>query len=214
MSSNLITRLRNLAERYHVNAFYDIAIFAAILILFHLLWRFTIGWLVTVPLFMNSMEGMSRFVFVQCKWIMTDVMNLQIVSFDQLTVGNATYENVFYYSPTNAYNAVNTSCSGLKQFLQFAILMLIYPGPWRHKAWYIPLGIVILHLVNLVRIVGMTFVMMNKPENWDFWHDDIFRPLFYVVMFALWVFWNERFFLKRLKEKRKLKEVPGTTNTH
>jgi len=76
--------------------------------------------------------------------------------------------------------------------IQFALLMAIFPGPWRHKLWYIPLGIFIVHLTNLFRIIGLAVVLVTVPDYWDFSHDNIFRPLFYVVIFGLWVYWVEK----------------------
>jgi len=63
------------------------------------------------------------------------------------------------------------------------------------------MGILIVHLVNVFRIVGMVFVTMYLPQYWDFIHDWVMRPFFYVVMFLLWVWWNEKFYLKYKKAK-------------
>ncbi len=41
----------------------------------------------------------------------------------------------------NGYVGVNESCSGLKQFYQIAVLFILFPGPWKHKLWYIPIWI-------------------------------------------------------------------------
>jgi exosortase/archaeosortase family protein len=100
----------------------------------------------------------------------------------------------------NGYVAVNESCSGLKIFLQFTVLMILFPGPWKHKLWYIPAGLIILHLTNIFRIVGLAQVTISLPQYWDFSHDYFFRPLFYVVIFTLWVIWVEYFYTKKEPE--------------
>lgn len=51
-------------------------------------------------------------------------------------------DNMFIFPNTYAI-LVNGSCSGLKQFIQFALLMILFPGPWKHKLWFIPTGILI-----------------------------------------------------------------------
>lgn len=111
--------------------------------------------------------------------------------------------NVLHYHPTlidhtmyfdsAGYIAINEGCAGLKQFLQISLLFLIYPGPWKHKLWYIPLGILLMHATNLFRIVGLAEVLHQWPDYWKFSHDNIFRPLFYVVIFFMWVLWEEKF---------------------
>ena len=49
-----------------------------------------------------------------------------------------------------------------------------------------------MHLTNLFRMVGLAVVMNNWPEYWDFSHDNLFRPFFYLVIFLLWVWWVEK----------------------
>lgn len=111
--------------------------------------------------------------------------------------------NVLHYQPTlidhtmyfdsAGYIAINEGCAGLKQFLQVTMLFLIYPGPWKHKLWFIPLGIILMHATNLFRIVGLAEVLYQWPDYWKFSHDNVFRPLFYVVIFLMWVLWEEKF---------------------
>jgi len=86
---------------------------------------------------------------------------------------------------------VFSGCSGLKQFAQFALLMILYPGPRKKKIWYIPVGIILMHVVNLIRLTGLAMVIANYPPLWDFCHDFLFKILFYAVIFALWVLWVE-----------------------
>ena len=96
------------------------------------------------------------------------------------------------YFPNQCIMYINESCSGLKQMLQFSLLMILFPGPWIKKLWFIPLGIIVMHLTNLFRVVGLAVVMNTRPQYWDFSHDYIFRPIFYVVIFGLWLYWVER----------------------
>jgi len=96
---------------------------------------------------------------------------------------------------------VDESCSAVKWFAHFLVLMLIFPGPWKHKAWFIPAGIAITHLVNVIRIVGLTVVLVNRPESFEWFHDYVFRPFFYLVLFLLWVGWVEYFYLPSKKKK-------------
>jgi exosortase/archaeosortase family protein len=70
--------------------------------------------------------------------------------------------------------------------------MLFFPGPWIHKLWFIPLGLIITHLVNVFRIDSLVIILDYYPQHWHFTHDYILRPFFYVVMFGLWVFWVEK----------------------
>ncbi len=87
---------------------------------------------------------------------------------------------------------IDHTCSGLKQFYQAFFLFLLYPGPWKHKAWFIPMAIAMMHLVNVLRIVVLSLAMLHAYHQWDFIHDWVVRPMFYVVLFGLWMWWDQR----------------------
>ena len=94
---------------------------------------------------------------------------------------------------------VNESCSGLKQFFQIAILFILFPGPWKHKLWYIPAAIVVMHGVNIMRIVILSVILVHHPDYWTFSHNWILRPFFYVIIFLEWLLWLKYFRNKPLK---------------
>jgi exosortase/archaeosortase family protein len=189
----LIADIKSFIQKYHLYAFKDVAIFMIILLFFHFLFRIFSSDISATRFFNDSSDWLSERVFTASRWIL-DKLNVNVTAFDQLNIGNSVRKRVFYYAENNGYVSVNHSCSGLKQFYQWVVLMLLYPGPWKHKAWFIPMGLVIIHIINLLRIVGMTYVTINLPQQWDFIHDYVMRPFFYVVMFALWVWWNEKFY--------------------
>lgn len=129
----------------------------------------------------EMLHAMGTVVFLNAKWLVTGLFGIQANIVGQII-----------YMPDGGGVAVDGSCSGLKQMLQFALLILLLPGPWKHKAWFIPAGILLLHAVNVLRVFGLCLVMLWDPTDFDFFHDSLFRPLFYVVIFGLWLFWTEK----------------------
>lgn len=127
-------------------------------------------------------EAMAQLVFDQSRWLIDNILNIPFTVTDRT-----------YYFTNKGFISINHGCSGLKPILQFVLLMLIFPGPWKHKAWFIPMGIILVHFTNLFRITGLAVVTITVPEYWDFAHDNLFRPFFYVVIFLLWVIWAEKF---------------------
>lgn len=172
-----------------------------ILLFFHFMWRSFITEILSVEFIRSSAQWLAMQVYIESRWVV-EFLGVHVTAFDELRIGQSLRENVFYHAENNGYVSVNPSCSGLKQFYQWFFLMILFPGPWKHKAWFIPAGIVIIHLVNVFRIVSMVFVTIHLVEYWDFIHDWILRPFFYVVMFLLWVWWNEKFYLKSKLNKR------------
>lgn len=91
-------------------------------------------------------------------------------------------------------------CNGILMFGLFSMVVLAFPfkphSEWRfnyHKLWYIPLGIVLLHLVNMIRIAILVVISSYNPRQLDFNHDVTFKVVTYGVIFLLWMIWFNRF---------------------
>jgi exosortase/archaeosortase family protein len=88
---------------------------------------------------------------------------------------------------TDGYVTVEEGCSGFKQLYQLLGLFLIFPGTWKIKLWYLPFSWLVMHAVNILRIVILSLAVIYVPRQWDFIHLWVLRPMFYVVIFGLWV---------------------------
>ena len=199
MFRKIFNLFNDFIHKYHLNAFKDVAIFMVILLFFHFLWRSFIRDILTVEFISSSANWLAVQVYLQSKWVL-ELLSVNVTAFDELNIGGSLRHNVFYHASNNGYVSVNSSCSGLKQFYQWFFLMALFPGPWKQKIWFIPTGLVIIHFVNVFRIVSMVFVTIYLSQYWDFIHDWILRPFFYVVMFLLWVWWNEKYHQRNTKE--------------
>lgn len=161
----------------------DIVLFAVITYAFHLLWWDMASLIKSFIWVENLADWLSNNVFRISLWINRHIIGLHV------TTENP---NTMWFS-NGGYVAVEESCSGLKQFYQILVLFILFPGPWRHKLWFIPTSIVIMHMVNILRINILSVVVLWMPRYWDFIHSWILRPGFYVVIFLLWVWWVEKF---------------------
>ncbi|HBZ34526.1 MAG TPA: hypothetical protein DEO38_05445 [Bacteroidales bacterium] len=85
------------------------------------------------------------------------------------------------------------SCSGLKQMFIFTCILLFSIGPWRHKLWFVPLGVVLCDIVNIMRISAITMLIENHRSWFPILHDHIFKYLFYLLIFLYWVIWDTKF---------------------
>jgi len=184
--SRLYPSVKHTIKKYNLEALVDVSLFIVITLIIHYLYRFWAIRLHYVPITDYIMAGrkfLSEVLYTQSAWIVDHVFGI--------TFTGVAHTKTLYF-PNNGFIAVNLSCSGFKQILQFGLLMIVYPGPWKHKLWYIPVGIIIVHLTNIFRITGLSVVIVNWPDYWNFSHDYLFRPFFYVVIFSLWVLWVER----------------------
>jgi exosortase/archaeosortase family protein len=180
-----------------ITSILDVLAFIIITYAFHELWWYFSAQIKSIPAIINTAEWLAHQVFISSYWIIKH-----------------TYDASAWTEPINTirfsnsgYITVNESCSGLKQFYQIIVLFLLFPGPWKQKLWFIPMSIIIMHGVNIFRIVVLGMVTLWLPDHWHFTHDWILRPFFYVVIFMLWVWWVERFggfgsLLKKMEDKK------------
>lgn len=189
----MLSTLRELIRTRKLRPVTDALLAAVITYGFHLLYRHFAAEINAVPVIRTLTEILSQAVFEQSLWINRHLLGLQIATSDPLTM----------HFTNGGMIWINSGCSGLKLFMQVTVLFLLFPGPWKHKLWIIPLGWLLMHLSNLFRIVSLSVVVLWKPQYWDFSHDWILRPFFYLVIFGMWVWWVERFRRKRTAQSRK-----------
>ena len=84
------------------------------------------------------------------------------------------------------------ACTGFKQSYIFITLILFFKGPWQKKLWFIPLGLIVIYLFNIFRISFLAGMVRFHPEWFDLVHEEIFKYLFYGLIFGLWVIWEEK----------------------
>lgn len=88
---------------------------------------------------------------------------------------------------------IGDPCNGLELFALFTGFIVAFPGPWRKKLLYIPIGLVAIHLINLVRVVALAILALKSPETFDFNHTYTFTMFVYGFVFLLWYLWAVRF---------------------
>jgi exosortase/archaeosortase family protein len=197
MKTGLLYKLHEFIRKHQLESLTDVTLFVIITIIIHFAWRFWANQLhyVPVPDFMSDAQNwMAKGVFRQSVWFVQHILGIEL---------NLVQESNSMYFSNDAHMYINKSCSGLKQIIQFVILMMVFPGPWKKKLWFIPMGAFIVHLTNLFRIVGLSVVLVTRPDSWKFSHDYIFRPFFYVVIFFLWVWWVDKISKNPGQEKEK-----------
>lgn len=166
----------------------DVGLFIVITFAVHKLWWHYSAFIYAIPAFLNISGWLAHEVYVVSAWI-----NMHILCMDiKLTPGNT-----MIFLRNNCSIFINESCSGFKQMIQILVLFILFPGPWKHKAWYIPACMASMFLVNVIRVIGLSYAMIWMPQHWDFIHLWIMRPFYYVAIFVMWVIWVEKFRRKK-----------------
>ena len=182
-------KIKELYADKQYQIYFDVGLFFVLIFSFHVLYVTWNEYLDFWPI-KSTVDRLfvwaSKLLFNQGNWVLEHIFGMDFFTKDQTIV---------FLNTKGYYSAVTVApeCTSLKQWLHWLFLMLIFPGPWKHKAWYIPLGLVIVELTNVVRIVGIALFLRHFPNSFELAHDVIFKIMFYVVIFLMWAIWNDRF---------------------
>lgn len=177
----------------------NVGLFIVLIISFHFLylgWQ-ALGYWPIGQLVQKLMVWSVNMVFNQSCQVLDRILHVNIltISADRLI---ATINNEGGWARV----VIAPECASLKQWLHWIFLMVLFPGPWKHKLWYIPAGLVIIEWTNVVRICGVLLMQVPFPNSFHIAHDIIFKVFFYLVIFLMWMLWVEKFYNPTLKDKQ------------
>ena len=177
----------------------NVGLFILLIISFHFLY---LGWQALgywpVGKWVDQLMLWSvNLAYSQSCWMLDHVFNIDLttISTDRL-IATPNSEGGW------ARVIVAPECASLKQWMHWIFLMVLFPGPWKHKLWYIPAGLVIIEWTNVVRICGILMMQIPWPNSFHIAHDYIFKVSFYLVIFRMWVLWVEKFYNPSIKVKQ------------
>jgi exosortase family protein XrtF len=75
----------------------------------------------------------------------------------------------------------------------FVSFIIAFSGNWKHKLIFIPAGLILIHVFNIIRTALLAIIVVYKPGWTDFNHKYTFTATIYIVIFILWVVWVNYF---------------------
>ena len=81
---------------------------------------------------------------------------------------------------------LDRGCLGRNLLMLYAGFLFIYPGRWKPKLWYIPLGLFLIFLINTIRITGLAVISYEAPRYLGINHDYFFKYSVYALTFLMW----------------------------
>ncbi len=91
------------------------------------------------------------------------------------------------------------SCNGISLFALFSIFIIAFPGKLFAKFFFIPAGIVIIHVLNIFRVIALAIIQTYSYEWTEFNHTYTFTIVIYACIFSLWMIWINRFSVMKKK---------------
>jgi exosortase family protein XrtF len=87
---------------------------------------------------------------------------------------------------------VGPPCNGLVLYALFSGFVLAFPGPWRRKLWFIPAGMALIWVLNVLRVGALALNQQYAHQSVDFNHHYTFTFIVYSCIFGLWMLWARR----------------------
>lgn len=80
-------------------------------------------------------------------------------------------------------------CNGIAVFILFFAFVFAFKGRWSDLLWFVPVGLVVIHIFNLLRLALLIHLSHNNSTLFHFLHKYLFTLIIYAAVFGLWVFW-------------------------
>lgn len=84
-------------------------------------------------------------------------------------------------------------CNAVSVVILFVAFIVAFSGNLKKMLLFILGGILLIHILNLLRIVALIIGLIKFPEYEHVMHDIIFPLFIYGVVFGLWVIWINKY---------------------
>ncbi|HEX8517708.1 MAG TPA: archaeosortase/exosortase family protein [Bacteroidia bacterium] len=150
-----------------------------------ILFSLYLGWYLLYNLWLHPIGTIDLFVIditvVISKWIL-ELMGFLVFTGSDRLIGIDGTGGLW----------IGDNCNGIALFALFAGFIIAYPGKWQKKLYYIPLGILLIELMNILRVVALAILDTYSRAWTEFNHTYTFTIVIYGLIFLLWMFWVNR----------------------
>lgn len=130
-------------------------------------------------------------------WLSAGYENLLYLLKVSLAEGSAWFISLFGYEPVLiGYNMVKIQgssgveignyCLAVELMVLFVALVVTYPASWKLKLWVVSFGLVLIHLINMLRVALLNLMTVHLPEYVDFNHHFTFRMVVFIFILAVY----------------------------
>jgi exosortase/archaeosortase family protein len=82
---------------------------------------------------------------------------------------------------------IENPCLGFSLFATYCMLPIAFPSPRKLKIWFIVIGIIFIHLMNIVRMVGLSLTLVYANNKIGFDYHTKFNFIVYLFTFLMWM---------------------------
>ncbi len=136
------------------------------------------------PFTLSVSKGLIK-ILVKSSWGILKLMGEQA----------ETFRNSIYISGSDGVRVI-PACLAVSLMVLFSGFIICYPGEKKSKFWYIPLGLILIMLLNILRITAMTLISRYAPDMLHFYHRYVFKFMIHGLILILWILWIQKYGIK------------------
>lgn len=126
-------------------------------------------------------------------WVLNKINSKEIFSSREV-ISIIAFEGQYQVSPVSLVEksgkkllGIADGCNGLELFILYVGFLIAMPATLKRKALFLVVGAFLIHIVNILRCVGLCVLALNASVHFDFAHHYLFKIMVYGTIFFLWV---------------------------
>jgi exosortase family protein XrtF len=100
--------------------------------------------------------------------------------------------SVSILNPSGVVINVFEGCNGINVMIVFVSFLFAFGGKRKKIIWFLPMGIIIIYLANLIRVMTLYYVAEYWAAYFYYLHKYVLTAFLYLLVFVLWWFWIEK----------------------
>jgi exosortase family protein XrtF len=127
---------------------------------------------------------------VLTEWVTSQTTSVLQWLGDDVRAESSTHSpKVFMKNETGTVLSVFEGCNGINVLIIFVAFVIAFGGRAKAMAWFIPVGILVVHVSNLIRISLLYYVSLYYEQYFYYVHKYFFTAILYLIVFVLWAIW-------------------------
>lgn len=118
--------------------------------------------------------------------------SLILFGYDARISNSSGHPSVYMYINNKAVYRVIEGCNGISVMILFVAFVLAFAKTWKKTMMFIILGLLFIHIVNVMRLVLLAIIKYRWPEYNHISHEIVFPAIIYGSVILLWVYWIKK----------------------
>jgi len=132
-------------------------------------------------------DGMTHLVARQAR-------DLVLLAGDQASISLHPREASYrFFVNLKSVARIVEGCNAISVMILFTAFIIAFSSTFKKTFLFILAGIVILHILNVIRVALLCLGFYYYPDYKELLHDIIFPLFIYGVVFLLWIVWIKKF---------------------